>query len=205
MIGIVLATTGVTIALVEFNPTGAELTSTSEVPHFQHRALGLTVMVFGWFQPLNALCRPHPAKEGEKTPLLRTLWQYLHKGLGYITIILAAVTIFLGLQIGQSFPPFSDPKGDGQNVDTWRSLYIGLLVSVSAVWAALLAYHFWRKRSQVNEQASASEHGSDVKAPPEENHGAGQLSEIVSKAGSLEHTGSLSLRKNSSMLTSVAL
>ena len=88
----------------------------------------------------------------------------LHKGLGYITLILAVVTIFLGLQLGKSFPPFSDPKGDAQNVDTWRSLYTGLLVSVIAVWAALLAYHFWRKRSQANQKASGSEHSSDVKA-----------------------------------------
>ena len=164
MIGLVLATAGVIIALVEFNPTDAELTSTSEIPHFQHRALGLSVMVFGWFQPLNALIRPHPAKEGEKTPLLRTAWVCLHKGLGYITIILAAVTIFLGLQLGKSFPPFQDPKGDGQNVDTWRNLYIGLLVSVIAVWAAMLGYHFWRKRSLANKKSSASEHSSDVKA-----------------------------------------
>lgn len=163
MIGLILATAGVIIALVEFNPTNAEYSSTGDLPHAQHRALGLTVMVFGWVQPFNALIRPHAPTEGEKRSLLRLGWECLHKGLGYLAIILAVVTIFLGLQLGKTFPPFSDSKGDGQNVDTWRNLYIGLLVSVIAVWAAMLVYHFLRKRSLANKKGT-SEHSSDVKA-----------------------------------------
>ena len=129
----------------------------------QHRALGITVMVFGWFQPLNALIRPHPAKEGEKKPILRTAWEVLHKGLGYLTIILAVVTISLGLKLGESFPPFSKPDGDDLNVDTWRNTYIGLGAAVIVVWGALLVHHFLRKRSQAVQKAT-SEHSSDVKA-----------------------------------------
>ena len=163
MIGLILATAGVIIALVEFNPTNAEYSSTGDLPHAQHRALGLTVMVFGWVQPFNALIRPHAPKEGEKRSMLRLGWEVLHKGLGYVALILAAVTIFLGLQLGKTFQPFSIENGDGQNVDTWRNLYIGLLASVIAVWAAMLAYHFLRKRSLANKKGT-SEISSDVES-----------------------------------------
>lgn len=63
--------------------------------HFDsvHAKLGLTVMIIGLLQPLNAFIRPKP---GDK---YRAIWSFCHKNLGYGAIVLAMPTIFLGLRI----------------------------------------------------------------------------------------------------------
>lgn len=64
-----------------------------QTAHFDsaHAKLGLTVMIIGFLQPLNAFIRPKP-----NTPK-RPLWNFFHKNLGYVAVVLAIPTIFLGL------------------------------------------------------------------------------------------------------------
>jgi hypothetical protein len=66
-----------------------------DASHFAttHAKLGLTVMCLGLTQPLNAFIRPHP---GEK---YRAIWSAWHKSAGYIAVLLAVATIFLGLNL----------------------------------------------------------------------------------------------------------
>lgn len=140
VIGLVLATAGFIIAMMQFEA----LTPETNNVHKFHRGLGIAVMVFGWFQPLNAVIRPHAPEKGESKPPLRLGWEILHKGLGYLTIVGAVIVIFLGLKIGEEFPPFSDDN----NHSTWRGVYIGLLIAVLAAWVLMLALHFIRKRKE---------------------------------------------------------
>jgi protein-S-isoprenylcysteine O-methyltransferase Ste14 len=148
VVGLVLALAGFIIALIKFESLDLDVPEQRN-----HRALGITVMIFGLLQPLNALVRPHPPKEGEKKPPLRLGWEILHKGLGYLALILAVVTIFLGLKVGETFPPFSESK-------KWRNAYIGLLVVVIVIWVALLGNHFLRKKNQ----AKSADMSADGKA-----------------------------------------
>lgn len=62
-----------------------------------HKVLGLVVMVLGIQQPLFAIFRPHPPKDGETTSGMRAAWEILHKGSGYVAVVLAVAVIFLGM------------------------------------------------------------------------------------------------------------
>ena len=89
--GLVVAICGWGIALAEF-----DVFIGSGTGSYNHGVLGMTVMILGLLQPLNALIRPHPPEAGEKRPLKRLIWEVVHKSSGYIAIILAAVTICYG-------------------------------------------------------------------------------------------------------------
>ena len=89
--GLVVAICGWGVALSEF-----DVFIGSGTGSYNHGVLGMTVMVLGLLQPLNALIRPHPPEAGEKRPLKRLIWEVVHKSSGYIAIILAAVTICYG-------------------------------------------------------------------------------------------------------------
>lgn len=72
-------------------------------PHFNtaHKALGLATTILGLIQVFIAPFRPHPPnkEKGESEPtLIRKLWEYKHWYVGRIALILAVITIFLGLQ-----------------------------------------------------------------------------------------------------------
>ena len=89
--GLVVAICGWGVALAEF-----DVFIGSGTGSYNHGVLGMTVMILGLLQPLNALIRPHPPEAGEKRPLKRLIWEIVHKSSGYIAIILAAVTICYG-------------------------------------------------------------------------------------------------------------
>jgi hypothetical protein len=126
----------------------------------RHRTLGITVMIFGWLQPLNALIRPHPAKEGEKKAPLRLGWEILHKGVGYLAILLAVVEIFFGLDVAETFEPFSEAHS------SWRGAYIGILAAVLGIWISLLVAHFRRKRCQEKKMEMDAEEAYVAKPDP---------------------------------------
>ena len=92
--GLVCTLTGWIIALLNFNVFG-DVGNTN----YQHGILGCTVMTLGLLQPINAFLRPHAPEAGEEKPLLRLLWEILHKSFGWIAILLAIVTISLGTTI----------------------------------------------------------------------------------------------------------
>lgn len=130
IIGLALATAGVAIALSKFE--GLE-------DDHKHRRLGLTVMVLGWLQPFNALIRPHPPKDDERKSALRWAWEIFHKGIGYVTLVLACITIFWGLELAETF------GGLMEDHETYRSAYIGVLIALGVLWAGLLGFHFFNK------------------------------------------------------------
>lgn len=93
-LGLLFAIIAWIIALRHFSvlgkkPDGASL-------NYPHAVLGMTTMVIGLIQPINAIFRPHPPKEGEDKALLRFVWELLHKGLGWIGILLGLITVGMG-------------------------------------------------------------------------------------------------------------
>eukprot|EP00892_Ulva_mutabilis_P010891 jgi/Ulvmu1/8174/UM040_0071.1 len=158
VIGLAIATGGVILALVKFDSL--------EDDH-KHRRLGLTVMILGWLQPLNALIRPHPPKDDERKSALRWGWEILHKGVGYLTLILAIVTIFWGLELAETF------GGLKEDHDTYRRTYIGILIALGVLWASLLVFHFINKRRKCKDKASSDGSGG-VQKPLEEAPSGGQ-------------------------------
>lgn len=70
--------------------------------HFRvtHEIVGLIVVIIGTLQPFNALLRNlpfvgHPKPDGTRT-LARLLWEVLHKGCGYIAVLLGMINVVLG-------------------------------------------------------------------------------------------------------------
>ena len=88
--GLFIAIVGWIIALASFNVFGTKDAS------FVHGALGMTVMIIGILQPLNAFIRPHPPEEGQQRTSKRLLWEIVHKCSGYMAVLIAVVTIVLG-------------------------------------------------------------------------------------------------------------
>jgi len=71
--------------------------------HFRltHEVIGLAVVIIGTLQPLNAQFRHlpfigHPQADGTRTPA-RKAWEFLHKGMGYMAVMLGVVNVILGL------------------------------------------------------------------------------------------------------------
>jgi len=92
--GLAIALTGVVIAI--FNFTALSSPSTNA---FVHGIFGIITMSLGLLQPINAFFRPHLPKEGEKKSFSRKVWSIIHKGSGYIALILAVITIVLGTRL----------------------------------------------------------------------------------------------------------
>jgi hypothetical protein len=92
-VGLLIAIISWIIALINFSALQGKGDGTLNYPH---AVLGMITMSIGLFQPVNAIFRPHPAKEGEEKSVIRLIWEIFHKGLGYIGIVLAIVTIGIG-------------------------------------------------------------------------------------------------------------
>ncbi|GMH36265.1 hypothetical protein BSKO_04133 [Bryopsis sp. KO-2023] len=80
-LGLLVALSGFVMALWKFDREST----------FRHRQVGITAMVFGLIQPLNAVIRP---KHGER---FREHWEWMHWTLGRAALILAVWNIFTGL------------------------------------------------------------------------------------------------------------
>ncbi|EDO40900.1 predicted protein [Nematostella vectensis] len=63
---------------------------------FAHGGLGLAIMIMGILQPLNAIIRPHKHRDGSPTRK-RIIWEWCHKLLGRLALVLALINICLGL------------------------------------------------------------------------------------------------------------
>lgn len=90
-VGLIFAIVGWIVALRSFTALEGKGSL-----NYDHAVLGMTTMVIGLIQPVNAIFRPHTPKEGEEKTTLRRLWEICHKGLGWVGIILAIVTIGIG-------------------------------------------------------------------------------------------------------------
>lgn len=87
VVGLLLVTIAFAIGLAEGSKT-----------NYPHMSIGIVVSVLGIWQPINAKFRPHK-KKGKVQEPRRVYWEYLHKGSGYIAILLGFVNIGLGLAI----------------------------------------------------------------------------------------------------------
>jgi hypothetical protein len=89
--GLMISTIGFIIALKNFKVFQDKGFNT-----YKHGVMGITVMVLGWLQPMNALLRPLPTKDGEVKETIRWVWEMVHKGFGWTTLAMAVATICLG-------------------------------------------------------------------------------------------------------------
>jgi hypothetical protein len=94
-LGLLIALIGWFIALKNFNILG----SSTGAKAYSHAVCGTTTMCLGLLQPFNSLVRPHLPKEDEDKSTLRVVWEIIHKGPGYVAIILAFVTVGLGTKL----------------------------------------------------------------------------------------------------------
>jgi len=62
-----------------------------------HTFIGLFVVVVGTLQPVNGLLRPHNAAGGEAKTAKRAAWELLHKGLGWLAVVLGVMNVLLGI------------------------------------------------------------------------------------------------------------
>merc|ERR1719273_321512 len=78
--------------------------------HFsvKHEWLGLVVVVLTVFQPINAWLRPHPQGKGMRTSWPRLIWEVIHKAAGYVTWILAQISIYFGIQQLTTDPVYTE-------------------------------------------------------------------------------------------------
>jgi hypothetical protein len=93
-LGLLLALCGWIVAMRNFNVFGD-----IGYDNYRHGILGTITMILGLLQPINAVLRPHPPNEGEDATTARRLWEIGHKGIGYLSILLAVVTIGYGTTV----------------------------------------------------------------------------------------------------------
>jgi len=92
-IGCLLQLAGVACAVVFVEKGGHSHFSTL------HTILGLVVVLLGALQPLNAVFRPHPHKDNSQAHFLnaRTMWEYMHKGTGYLAVLFGILNVVCGI------------------------------------------------------------------------------------------------------------
>jgi len=94
VVGLIFAVIGWIIALRNF-----DVFADIGYNNYRHGVCGMATMVLGLLQPLNALIRPHAPLEGETRTTTRFIWEIIHKGFGYSTLLLAVATIILGTTV----------------------------------------------------------------------------------------------------------
>jgi protein-S-isoprenylcysteine O-methyltransferase Ste14 len=93
-LGLLIALAGWIYALKNFN-----VFMDVGFSNYRHGILGSTTMVLGLLQPINATLRPHPPKEDDDATTARLLWEFGHKSIGYLAVLLAIVTIGYGTTV----------------------------------------------------------------------------------------------------------
>lgn len=64
-----------------------------------HVLLGLVVIIISIIQPISGMLRPHIPHKGEEKSFNRKFWEYQHQFTGRIGIVLALITVNLGLPL----------------------------------------------------------------------------------------------------------
>lgn len=87
-----------------------------------HHFIGIVVFALGLQQPFNAVIRPHiDASNPRHKTRSRTIWEFLHKNLGRLAVILGGINIFIGLKLIRA------PFGAIIGVAIWDTLLIGVV------------------------------------------------------------------------------
>jgi hypothetical protein len=90
--GLLLSVIGWIIALVNF-------TTLDGGPgiSFTHAVTGTITMSLSLLQAVNGIFRPHhEPKEGEEKTTRRKIWEFVHRSLGWVTLILSMISIAIG-------------------------------------------------------------------------------------------------------------
>jgi Eukaryotic cytochrome b561/Reeler domain len=124
--------------------------------HFNnlHKVLGLIVVIAACFQPINAFFRPHPPAEGEEPSYFRRMWSLFHRSFGFLTLVLGAVTVLLGL--GQFEEPNEAPAY------LWAIAIILILIVVGT----FVIYELKKRGYAVNTVKSMSSGFGTSRRPP---------------------------------------
>ena len=140
-LGLLLAVIGWAIALRNFN-----VFMDVGFHNYRHGICGMTVMILGLMQPLNALIRPHaPENDDDVKTTKRLLWEIWHKSSGYGAVLLAVPTIILGTL---SLP----------NIEDQTKVQVGYGLGCIGGLLLLVAYMFYDKTFyQQNEKAKPPE------------------------------------------------
>jgi hypothetical protein len=103
--------------------------------HFSnpHMILGLVVTILGTLQPLNALFRPHPPVAGEEKSKGRVMWEYLHKGSGWIAVHFGMLNVFLGALLTNVLGFNASPLVLGMIIGVLGLLTVGCFLICSCV------------------------------------------------------------------------
>jgi uncharacterized membrane protein len=140
VVGLLFAIAGWIIALRNFN-----VFADIGYNNYRHGICGMVTMVLGLLQPLNAIIRPHAPNGDEAKPPSRFFWELVHKGGGYLAVVLAVATIILGTLI------LPDPSDQ-----TSFQLAFGILIGV------LLAVVAWMMFDKSKHEAARMEKQEDV-------------------------------------------
>lgn len=112
--------------------------------HFKslHTYIGLAVVCLGTLQPLNAAVRPHIPDDGwpdGKKSTARILWEFVHKGSGYLAVVLGSVNIIIGLSLAAKY-----------NFETALVVVGATLVVLGVGSATLFAILTWCDKEETN-------------------------------------------------------
>eukprot|EP00979_Chaetoceros_neogracilis_P004593 scaffold797_cov408-Chaetoceros_neogracile.AAC.58 len=113
-------------------PVGCTAAFANIREHFvgTHQILGLTVFILALLQPLNAIFRPKHQADG-KASNSRRIWEFMHKNLGRLVILMAWANVFLGVRLLQDWHSTS-PKLTKALIGTQATIII--LLTFVAAW-----------------------------------------------------------------------
>lgn len=159
VLGLAAATAGLIIAVTQFNE-GANSTEYSV-----HKIGGVLVIVLGWLQALGGMARPKAPAPGEKATTLRTVFLWCHRALGYFSIVLAELVIFLGLVLYDRTNPF--------NLRTYQAVFAGWLAFLLFVAALLELRACFCRPQKVKTQAVSDAKQADAPDVPSRHSSGG--------------------------------
>ena len=107
--------------------------------HFDvpHTIIGLLIMILAILQPINAAIRSHPPTTNELKSLKRLIWEYIHKGFGYITWLLSLANILIGIYLY-----------DKETVI--QHLYLIFMILIIVIYMMLLFFKFKQRNFETN-------------------------------------------------------
>eukprot|EP01137_Pigoraptor_chileana_P032271 Opistho-2@21380 len=91
-----------------------------------HGSLGVAVMSFLLFQPVNAALRPNPPAVGQTPSAVRRVWEMVHKNIGRLLFVLGSTNVFIGFRL--------------LGLPTWCTVAFAMLF-IAYVVAALMRLH----------------------------------------------------------------
>eukprot|EP00979_Chaetoceros_neogracilis_P005916 scaffold1143_cov214-Chaetoceros_neogracile.AAC.6 len=153
-LGLLLALIAWGIALKNFRALDAKGDGSL---YYTHAVMGMTTMILGIIQPINAIFRPSAAEDGKEKTKLRLIWEICHKGLGWFAVALALATIGVGTTL------LREPRA--RNFKRARNFQIVYGVAVGGCLVILTSFLLIEKDKYKN--VPANEEEAEVKEDKE--------------------------------------